>query len=414
MHKFSTPYHSAFFWFSCLFLGFSGHLFSQETAESEAPKIWFEGEPYSFTSTFNNPNALMNVYFPMVQSSEGPRKRIMRASFPDMGSCIGYVEYLGNGLKQKEPDALFSIMPDSNENVAVCGMVSALGNGSAHMIEIWKYVKANPEWTAVVGTQFAVMAQGDEGRQSLEKMFNEKLADWGSEILKLEAPPPRLPFKEEPVGDASALGGFVTVEGFKSGRQIKVDASFAEQLGAPEPPKAPFQVLVPVGQGNLQMNGAPNVPEIAVFAITTDDYNIIEAVRYTSLTHDAVPDVSNILLPLSWIVEKGLRSGMLSTYGGQVLDRYRTKVGDLDAAVLLAESNNPNPEGPNFFFKFVVLPKPNSENGLAAAIMIDKDKSPDVKTVEDTMTKGFATKLLHTTEFLEEEVANVEEEKESN
>lgn len=158
-------------------------------------------------------------------------------------------------------------------------------------------------------------------------------------------------------------------------------------------------MILPFGQKSLQINGAPNVPETAVFAITTDDHNIIEAVRYTTLPHAAAEDVTPGLLPLSWMVENNLSATILSQYGGQVKDRYRTKIGTLDAAVVLAETNNP--AGPDYFLKFVALPKPNATRGLAVAIMIDKDKSSTVKTLEDTLTQGFAAQILHSTEFLE-------------
>lgn len=381
-----------------------GALASPTLAQEDPPDVptfMFDGELYAWGSTTNKPDALINGYFPREENPNGLEKRIQRTANPRMGNCLEHVQRVGQNVKSQNPDAVFSIMGDSDADAALCAALTILDGGRSHMIEIMHFTRPVPNLAATIGTHFAVRLVGSEAQAKLRQLLDEKLKSWTAEIVRLQAPTPFLPFKGEAVGDHAALGGLVSVEGLSAGRVVNVDAKFAQQLGAEDPPQPSFRVLVPLGVSNLKINGRPNVPEIALFATTTDESNVIEVVRYTGLTHGNNPNVGNLLLSLSWIVEHRVASSTLAKYQGRVVDRYRTKIGDYPAAVILAESDDP--AGPDYYFKFVILPKPNSTDGLAAVIMIDKELSPDVKSLADTMSKGFAAKVLHSTRFLEDE-----------
>ncbi len=363
------------------------------------PSIQFGGQEYTFHNAGNTPQALKNFYYPTGQVAEKSTSRIVRSALPGIGDCLAYVQALGKAVKERQADVLFKVMPDSNTNAALFAQVVSSGGKNSHTLEVWHLVKPGSKFPLILTTQFSLRASGEGSQAKLSALLEKNLSTWSAELIKGKFPDPVLAFKKEAVGDHSLAGGLVKVEGLKMGRLFKVDASFAKKLGAPNPPPAPFKVTVPMKyKKSVVINGAPNIPEIAVFAITDDSKKIIESVHYTTFKHKKVANILSELPFFEALVEVQMAIPAVKPKGGQAIDRYRTKINGMDAAVLITGIKNP--DGSIFFQKFIALPKPDSEQGVIIIIKVDTSKSPDVKTLADLATKGFAAQVLHSTEFI--------------
>lgn len=380
------------------FLSISLNIYAQ-TDPPQALKIQFDGQEYTFHHAGNSPAALQNYYFPTGQDPEKSATRIIRSAFPGIGDCLAYAQAIGKGTKEKQADAHFSMMPGSNPNAALFARRIASENGKIHILEVWHLVKPNPQFPTLLVTQFAFSASGPDAQAKLDALLKERLKVWSAEMIKGKFPAPILPIKEEKVGDHSVAGGLVKVEGFKAGSLYKVDANFTEKLGAANPPPAPFKVTVPLKhKKSVVINGAPNVPEIAVFAITDENKSIIESVHYTTFNQGQNKDIIGQLPFYASLIEVKMAMPAVKPKGGRAIARYRTKIGSLDAAVVLTEIKRP--DGSSFFQKYIALPQPGAEQGLIIVAKVDTAKSPDVKTPADFASKGFAAQVLHSTEFI--------------
>ncbi len=373
-----------------------------QDGNAQVPKLQFDGQEYTFHHAGNTSLALQNYYYPTGQDAEKSAARIVRGTFIGIGDCLAYAQAIGKSIKSKQPDASFSLMPDSNPNAALFAQLTSSSNGNFHTIDIWHLVKPDPKFPAILVTQFSLRASGPDARSKLSALLNERLKVWSAGMLKGKFPAPVLPFKKETVGDHSAAGGLVKVEGFKAGAFYNVDANFAKKLGGSNPPPAPFKVTVPLKyKKSVVINGAPNVPEIAVFAITDEHKQIIESVHYTTFRRAKNEEIVGKLPFFAALIEVQLAIPAVKPKGGRAIDRYRTKIGGMDAAVVLTEIKRP--DGSSFFQKFIALPQPGEEQGLIIIGKVDTSKSPDVKTANDLTSKGFAAQVLHSTEFIKAE-----------
>ncbi len=386
------------FFAACAFLFIALVSYAQDD-DAQAAKIQFDGQEYTFHHAGNTPAALQNYYFPSGQDPEKSAARIIRGAFPGIDDCLAYAQAIGKSTKTKQLDADFSMMPDSNPNAALFARLISSGNGNIHALEIWHLVKPNPKFPTIFATQFSLSASGPEARGKLKALLKERLEVWSAGMIKGKFPMPLLPFKKETIGDHSVAGGLVKVEGLKVGTLFKVDAAFAKKLGAPNPPPAPFNVTVPLKyKKSVVINGAPNIPEIAVFAITDEKKEIIESVHYTTFRRTKNEGIVEKLPFFAALVEVQLAIPAVKPKGGRAIDRYRTKIGGLDAAVVLTEIKRP--DGSSFFQKFITLPQPEAEQGLIVVTKVDTSKSPDIKTPADLASKGFAAQVLHSTGFI--------------
>ncbi len=372
--------------------------YAQDGGTQPSP-IHFGGQEFAFHHVGNTPRALQNFYYPVGQVAEKSTSRIVRSSFPGIGDCLAYVQALGKAAKQRQADVLFKVMPDSNANAALFAQVVSSGGKNIHTLEVWHLVKPDPKFPMIITTQFSLRASGEGSQAKLSNLLNEHLKEWSAELIKGKFPVPFLAFKKESVGDHNVAGGLVKVEGFTMGKRFKVDAVFAKKLGAPNPPPAPFEITIPQKHRKaVVINGAPNVPEIAVFAITDESKKIIESVHYTTFNHKKVEDIVGLLPFFEALIEIQMVIPLVKPKGGQAIDRYRTRINGMDAAVIITGIKNP--DGSIFFQKFIALPKPDSEQGVIIIVKVQTGKSQDVKTLADLATKGFAAQVLHSTKFI--------------
>ncbi|WP_075088742.1 hypothetical protein [Verrucomicrobium spinosum] len=210
--------------------------------------------------------------------------------------------------------------------------------------------------------------------------------------------PGKLVFREETVGVVRGPG--FKAEGVFMGTPLVLDEAYTAKHELPAL-QTPFKVVVPKDNNLYFLPGGKKsgVPELARLSIATEDKTAVEILRFVTMTVPLQRTPEDRLVVCANLLRTKALPQITSNYEqARQLDVYATRVRGNDAVCLLAEMVKPG-TGEAYWVKTVGVMPANSENGVMAFFMADKQLS-EIKTQADLLTKGFSQKVIHSLEFL--------------
>lgn len=208
----------------------------------------------------------------------------------------------------------------------------------------------------------------------------------------------KLVFKEEAVGAVRGPG--FKAEGVIMGTPLVLDGAYTAKHELP-PLQAPFKVVVPKDNHLYFLPGGKKsgVPELARLSIATEDKKAVEILRFVTMTVPLQRTTEDRLVVCANLLKSKALPQITSNYEqARQLDLYATRIRGNDAVCLVAEMVKPG-SGEAYWVKTVGVMPPNSESGVMAFFMADKQLS-DIKTQADLMNRGFSQRVIHSLEFL--------------